>query len=263
MMFGEARQWFGMSMVVGLLLAVPAGAVVVDLEEFAQPPYSLGAESYYNGSDGAGGFTSGGATFNNSYNPTYMSWSGWAVSNTTDTTTPGYGNQYSAFAGSGADGSAFYGVGYCYSPGDSQIELPAGAEVQSVEITNTTYTALTIRDGDAFTEAFGGPTGDDPDWFMLTIVGLDAAGGEVGAVDFYLADYRAADNSEDYVVDTWQTVDLSSLSGATTLSFGLSSSDVGQWGMNTPAYFAMDNLAYVPEPAAIVLVLAALVIRRR
>jgi hypothetical protein len=42
-----------------------------------------------------------------------------------------------------------------------------------------------------------------------------------------------------------------------SLEFGLSSSDSGQYGMNTPAYFAMDHLTLVPEPASLVLLLCA------
>jgi hypothetical protein len=61
-------------------------------------------------------------------------------------------------------------------------------------------------------------------------------------VDFYLADYRFTDNSEDYIVDEWTWVDLSSLGAVDSLSFTLTSSDVGQFGMNTPAYFCMDNV---------------------
>ena len=89
-------------------------------------------------------------------------------------------------------------------------------------------------------------------------------------MDFYLADFRFADNALDYVVDSWTWVDLSSLGVVSSLSFSLASSDVGQFGMNTPAYFAMDNLAVaaVPEPsqAAMLLgglALVGLAVRRR
>jgi hypothetical protein len=61
-------------------------------------------------------------------------------------------------------------------------------------------------------------------------------------VDFYLADYRFADSNDDYIVDSWRQVDLSSLGHATRVTFALSSSDVGMFGMNTPAYFAVDQI---------------------
>jgi len=96
--------------------------------------------------------------------------------------------------------------------------------------------------GDAFSKKFGGESGNDQDWFMLTITGKDVDGVVTGTVDFYLADYRFADNSTDYIVNTWQYVDLTSLGTVKSLEFTLSSSDVGDWGMNTPAYFALDTL---------------------
>lgn len=234
------------SFVVGLLtIASPSQALaqqVVDFEDL-----SLAPNSYYNGSDGAGGFTSRGAFFNNSYNPTFDSWSGWSYSNTTNTTTPGFTNQYSAYTGGGFNGSSNYGVAFTFSPGDAYIDLPTGFNAQSAQITNTTYAALSILNGDQFAKKFGGVSGNDPDFFQLTITGLDEQGTAIDNVNFYLADYRFSDNSQDYLVDTWKTVDLSSLKQATRLSFAVTSSDIGQFGLNTPAYFALDDLVLSPS----------------
>jgi hypothetical protein len=249
-----------------LLSAGVASAATVDFEEFGGPPWDLGPESYWNGSDGSGGFNSEGAFFNNTYTDYgggFYAWYGWSVSNMTDTTTPGYENQYSANTGQGADGSEFYAVAYVSEPGDAHVELPAGQLPESMMVTNTTYATLSMLYGDDFTEPFGGPTGDDPDWFLLTVTGLDNQDQIVGTVDFYLADYRFDESADDYIVAEWTSVDLAGLSGAATLSFGLSSSDVGPYGMNTPAYFAMDNLVFTPEPASAVLLLVGLVLMKR
>jgi hypothetical protein len=100
-----------------------------------------------------------------------------------------------------------------------------------------------MLNGDQFAKKFGGESGNDPDFFKLTIEGEDASNNSVGTVDFYLADYRFADNSKDYIVDSWERVDLSSLKGATELSLEFTSSDNDpQFGLNTPAYAAIDNL---------------------
>ncbi len=247
----------GLCVAFGIWLTLPGvlphaqAGVVVGFEDLPLEP-----ESYYNGSDSAGGFLSEGAFFNNTYTDYgggYYAWFGWSYSNMTDTATPGWENQYSAITGEGAEGSSNYGVAYTFSPGEAYIELPPLTAPQSVRITNTTYAYYTIRDGDAFADPFGGPTGDEPDYFLLTITGLDQQGAPLGSVDFYLADYRFEDSLLDYIVDTWTEVDLSSLAGAHTLSLGLESSDVGPYGMNTPAYFALDNLALVPEPTALTL----------
>ena len=217
-----------------------------------------------------GGFQSGGATFFNQYDNAYDLWSGgFAYSNQTDNVDPSFANQYSAIAGGGrGPGADNYGVVFGYGAIDPAnvgdlwslptISLPQGESPVGVYVTNTTYAGLLMRDGDpnGFAKQFGGDSGDDPDWFKLSVYGIDAIGNPMSNfVDFYLADYRFSDNSHDYVITDWSFVDLTGLSGAASLHFNLASSDNGVWGMNTPAYFAMDDLqtAAVPEPASIVL----------
>jgi hypothetical protein len=81
-----------------------------------------------------------------------------------------------------------------------------------------------------------------------SIVSLGGTGTVVGEVDFYLANFLGPDG---YIVNTWQTIDLTSLAGARSLRFGLESSDNHPvFGMNTPAYFAADNLIVTPEPGS-------------
>ena len=75
-------------------------------------------------------------------------------------------------------------MSYCFAPGEAYIDLPAGMDPASVRLTNTTFAALSMRDGDAFAKQFGGVSGDDPDWFLLTIDGLDAGGASVGSGRF-------------------------------------------------------------------------------
>ncbi len=204
----------------------------------------LANESFDNGAGGNGQFVSDGLILNNAYNATYGSWSGWAISNTTDTTTPGYLNQYSAIAGAGAYGSRTYAVSSGYAANLPSITRASdnGVGFQQLSITNTTYAALSMANGDTFAKQFGGDDGSDPDWFLLTIEGVDEAGESVGTVEFYLADFRFDDDSLDYIVDDWTVVDVSSLGSAVKLEFALSSSDVGSFGMNTPAYFAVDDI---------------------
>lgn len=224
---------------------------LVDFEDVGAP---LSSESFYNGSDGAGGFVSGTLGFNNTFTSSEFgdSWFGWSYSNTTDTSTPGFMNQYSAVFGSGDSGSATYGVAFNGFEGSGpEIQSTDGRTIQSLSITNTTYAALSMRDGDSFAKKFGGDRGDDPDFYKIDILSLDGNGDEIGSVEFFLADYRFSDNDQDYIVDTWTAVDISELS-ATRLGFRFSGSDVGQFGLNTPAYFAVDNIVVaVPEPAVL------------
>lgn len=208
---------------------------------------------------GAFPFVSGAASFNHDYTNFGFPgccWSGWVYSNHTDTSTPGFLNQYSAFAGSGYGGSTNYAVAFV---GPSDITLAAPTHVAGAYFTNTTYAALSMRDGDGFAKKFGGASGSDPDYLKLTISGFDGVLAK-GQIDFFLADFRFDDHGQDYIVKDWTFVDLSSLGQVSRLSFQLTSSDNGPWGMNTPAYFAMDNLTTVPvpEPVPSALLLAGL-----
>ncbi|MET0262685.1 MAG: DUF4465 domain-containing protein [Rariglobus sp.] len=207
---------------------------------------------FYNGSDSAGGFTSGGAHFVNYYNSDWGSWSGWAYSTTADSITAGHTNQFSAYPGAFTTGTP-YGIAYASGyDGPTSIALPSGINTpRSLTLTNTTYAYDSMVNGDSFAKKFGGASGNDADWFLLTITGKDAFEATLGSVEFYLADFRFADNGLDYIVSDWTDIDLSGLgTGVHTLEFTLTSSDSGDYGMNTPAYFALAGLTAVPEPSA-------------
>jgi hypothetical protein len=255
--------------VLVLASASASGQLIVDLEDLTLPD----SESSWSGSypaDGVGGtgeltsFESRGVAFNNFSDGDWGFWEGFAYSNMSDTTTPGYGNQLSAYPGSGYNaGDDVYAVGFAGFSTTPAVTFASPTELYGAYFTNTTYVALAMLNGELPAKKFGGPSGDDPDWFLLTITGKDEAGSATGTVEFHLADYTSADNGLDYVLSTWAYVDLSSLGVVKSLEFALSSSDVGEWGMNTPAYFAMDNLV-IPEPTTMVLlVVGAMVIGRR
>jgi hypothetical protein len=203
----------------------------------------------------------GGAFFNNTYDSTFGVWAGWSYSNVNNTTTAGYTNQYASYPGTGVGGAGNYGVAFNFSPGDARIMLPAGTLPLTVSITNTTYAALSMKNGDSFAKKFGGASGNDPDFFLLTFQGRDSGDNLTGTVLFYLADYRFSNNALDYIVSNWQSVDLSSLPATTrSLTFDLTSSDNGEFGMNTPSYFALDSLVVaVPEPSTVILTSVTLV----
>lgn len=240
------------------LALVPAlSAVTVDFGDvnLATPPAQSGPGGvFYNGSDSAGGWSSGGVGFNTNYDTTFGSWDGFAYSTTTNNTTPGFGNQYSSFAGGGAGGSGAYAVAFAGYIEPATISFAGVAAPISVDLTNTTYAALDMTNGGIFgSKAFGGASGDDPDFFAVTLTGYDASHTQTGAVTFYLADFRFENNALDYIVDEWTTVDLTGLGiDVATIELSFSSSDTGAFGINTPTYVALDNLTYasaIPEPA--------------
>lgn len=223
---------------VGISLVVFAQNVV-NFESYNLPP-----EQYLNGSDGAGGFVTNGIFLPNDYNAEWDSWSGWAISNTTDVTTPGYTNQYSAITGGGANASTHYATSFVFGQSWIHLNEGTGAVVNGFFVTNSTYAYLSMLEGDAVAKKFGGVTGEDPDYFFMSIKGY--RGGELvqDSVVFYLADYRFSDSSLDYIVDEWTWVDCSNLGMVDSLSIQLYSSDIGAFGMNTPAYFCMDHLQW-------------------
>ena len=237
-----------MMLVALLALTVAAGCDDEESQEVCDfTDLTLAAESYWDGSTGDATtyFDSGTARFYTNYDPAWMLWDGFAFSNTTNTPDATFTNQFSAKTGTGIDGP-IYAVAWentfaMRRPRVEFTDTDTGYRISGIWVTNTTYAYGVIRDGNEYAKPFGGTSGEDPDWFKLVIHGLDAQDAETGTVEFYLADYRG-EPAEDYIVDTWEFVDLTSLGAVRALEFSLESSDTGQFGMNTPAYFALGKI---------------------
>lgn len=195
-------------------------------------------------------FISGGTSFEHNWNTTFnCCWGNFTYSNKQDTTTVGFTNDRSAITGTGVgSGQDNYGVSF----GNASVSFNGATQVQSAYITNTTYSYLAMKNGD---DGFGGVKGPfvAGDFFTLTISGLDQNDNIISAFDFSLADGSN-------VLDSWALVDFSSLGTVYGLSFSYSSSDIGDFGINTPSYFAIDNIDIqaVPVPASAYLFLSAL-----
>lgn len=244
------------------LLATPIFALQADFESLTPTvPYGgPGGGAYEDGRNLDGSFSEGGITFNNSFTDfgEFTSWSGMGYSNTTDTVTEGFGNQWSAFPGSGNGGSSNYGL---VTAQNATFTFDEGAApLTGLWLTNTTYAALAMQNGDFFAKAFGGESGDDPDFFSVTLSGLDDQLQVVGTLEVFLADFRFADNSEDYILDEWIWVDTSAWGAITGIQFNFDSSDVGGFGINTPLYVAIDDIGIIPEPRAYALLLGLAVV---
>ncbi len=203
--------------------------------------FDIPVDSFWNGKDLSGDFVDGGLIFSNTYDTTYNFWSGgWAVSTMRDDTTAGFENIYGVITSKAARGEKF-----AVGTQNSTILVDGYDKVlfQGLWITNTTYAYLSMKNGDSFAKKFGGDTGDDPDFFKLRIYGIENHNIDSSKfVDFYLADFRDSVNTNDYILNSWRYVDLSSLGYVSGLSFELSSSDNSQWGMNTPAFYAIDKV---------------------
>lgn len=189
-------------------------------------------------------------TFDTSFGGFY---SGFAISNTVDTTTPGFTNQYAAYPGSGSGGSS----NYLISSG-AESSVTASLLIESVDIANTTYTAIATQgdDGNGIPSPFiAGPLADFDGYLDLIITGSSSASSG-NQIVVSLADYR---NGADFLSDDWRTIDVTALQ-SNQLTFSFDGSDVGTSGLNTPAYFAIDNvvLSAVPEPSALAITLSGI-----
>ncbi|OFX20724.1 MAG: hypothetical protein A2041_01650 [Bacteroidetes bacterium GWA2_31_9b] len=206
---------------------------ISDLESF-----TLNKNSIWNGSDGSGSFADGNVIYLNNYYPDWDSYSGFIYSNIINDFMFNDSSKYSSYPSGGANESKVYAVAHQFE----RIVITfkdsiKGEEPQYVMLANTTYTALAIKYGYGSAKKFGGNSGDDPDWFKVSIIGYPTWGGVSGPVDFFLADFRNDDNSKDYITKSWNYVDLSSLGNVKKIEFQIFSSVVG-----TPLYFCLDNL---------------------
>ena len=164
----------------------------------------------------------------------YWYWFGYA--NRTETKYESLDDQWNNVVGGGYDGSANYGVAFAAEfNGPCYVTLLSEpAVVPGFYITNSSYAYNSLTGGDSFAKKF-----DKGDWFKLTITGYDADDAVTGTKEYYLADLR--DSKTAYIINDWRYVDLSCLGAVAKIGFALSSTDTGDWGMNTPAYFCFDN----------------------
>ena len=202
---------------------------------------NISLTTYFDGSDlsgtddGSGNYTSeymeGDLSFSTTWNNSWSYWSGgWAFSNLIDSTLEVASQTYHSFST-----GVYSGDNFAIGNSGAEIIVNGVANFSTIQVCNTSYAAHSMTNGDSFGKQF---TGED--WFKLTIQGFNGAT-LTGTVSVFLAD---SSNSTPTILDTWKEVDLSSLGAVTKLTFDLTSSDVGDWGMNTPDFFALDNVMF-------------------
>ena len=96
----------------------------------------------------------------------------------------------------------------------------------------TTYTLNSIINGDGYTKSLVSQKGS----LWITATGYDADGNETGSVQFDLC-------KDGVYVSDWTKFDLSALGKVVMVVFDMDGTDKGNWGLNTPAYFAYDDVA--------------------
>jgi len=206
--------------------------------------FTLSPNSYYQNSAG-NDFSNGVATFQYDWQGYWSN--GTAYTNVNDTINGTYTNLYGAITG-----TSFSGNNYAASQSGAVVSFSNNTTaVNGFYITNTTYAWKVVKNGNSFSRKFGDTTGtgsgasiaqgEYPDWFKVLVRGYRAGTLLADSVEFYLADYRAAGTTNDYVVKNWQYVSCISLGQVDSIKFEMKSSDVGAFGINTPLFFAMDN----------------------
>ena len=113
--------------------------------------------------------------------------------------------------------------------------------VNGMYVVNSPYPYYTNISGDDFANGLT----NEGDYFKLIAHGVKEDNTET-TTEFMLAEYKNGILSQ---VEEWTWFDLTSLGTIKEVYFTMESTDVGQWGMNTPAYFCMDRIS-VSNPVA-------------
>ena len=149
-----------------------------------------------------------------------------------------FADQYHSAPGGAAAGNNFvvaYQESEKYLSNGSSLNITyknALAYIPGTYVTNTAYAASVIKNGNDYARAF-----KDGDYFKLTFTGY-LVGVPTGSVDFYLADFR---DGKSLIVTNWTYVELGDLGIVDEIRCKLESTDVGEYGINTPTYFCLDN----------------------
>jgi len=142
----------------------------------------------------------------------------------------------------GHNGSRNFCVHNGYADGESyKNHLPAlsfadgvARVIDHMYVTNTSYTYAALRYGNAYAAAAGADS-----WFKIIAIGYSTTGAETGRTEFMLCDGSSK------IINDWTKFDLTPLGEVVKVEFNIDGSDDlrGEWGLNTPAYFAFDDVA--------------------
>ncbi len=204
----------------------------------------------------------------------YEYWNGgFAISNFHNMTQGDYQNQCSVYWPNGGHSGNNFAVAFGYSDSynDSQTTYDKCAKIyltdstgykvtipnravtgmaktgrfNSLWVCNTTYAYLVMKDGNSFTQ---GSLQEQNGWFKVVFVALNAEGQPTGKkVEYYLANFDSSKNTESGLTNQirmgWNQVDLSGLGDSVcTVAINFEGSDSSTYGLNTPAYVAIDDI---------------------
>lgn len=179
------------------------------------------------------------------YNEDYGYWGGFAHSAMfeTDAKKGLYENQYAAYNSKAASGDGF--LLYYYDSYNEPCDIVFKQEasmisLSSVKLNLSTYTYASITDEDINDYARVFVEGD---YLKVVFSKVDAMGKTLGkGAECYVVDYR---DGKRFVADNWQEYYLPGMVLASDrVRVTIETSDIGEYGPNTPLYICMDDLTY-------------------
>ncbi|MBQ5924123.1 MAG: DUF4465 domain-containing protein [Alistipes sp.] len=174
------------------------------------------------------------------YNDEYNYWGGFALSKVydRDATNGKYENQYAVYNTEAASGDNFLLYYYdSYSDPCDMVFIKQSALLHSVKLNLTTYVYASITDEaiNDFARKF-----EDGDYLKVVFSALDKLEKPTGeSVECYVVDYR---DGKRFVADNWNEFSLGITADRVRIT--IETSDVGEYGANTPLYIAIDDLVY-------------------
>ena len=201
----------------------------------------LADETFFNGDNYDDTFYSGSYSFHvgNAIWPgtTTSFWYDYALSNQTSNAFSGLDDQYHSAPGGAYEGNNFV-IAFPQGGSIGVTHDAAGDVISGFYIANTAYALNALKGGDSYAREM-----KEGDWFKVTAKDVD---NDNNTLDFYLSDFRSANAADRYNVESWEWFDLTPLGNVKGVTFAFSGTDIGQYGLNTPAYFAMDNFGGEP-----------------
>lgn len=177
--------------------------------------------------------------FEHHYNEEWGSWAGFAPSMHFDMEDATYDNQYSVYNTKAASGDKFAMFYYdsFNEPTDILCRYYGNYTFRSVRLNLSTICYKAVTEGNNYARAFV-----DGDYLKVEFIALGENQTEGDVVEFYAVDYR---DGKRFIADDWNHVDLTSLNGDLWgLRIRITTTDVGEWGANTPLYVCLDDLTY-------------------
>lgn len=134
------------------------------------------------------------------------------------------------------------------APGSTVTGDEEDAYFESVMINNTTYPYMVMKNGNAYSSALNAK---NKGWFKVQFIAFDdnkPSSKPLGYKEAYLANFDSSLNEgKTGIISDWTKVDLSKLPEASVLVINFVGSDMGEYGLNTPAYCALDHFVITVE----------------